>query len=322
MTSVILSDSTGTYGIKRNDTDAVVVADNTAMTNVSTGVYSYTFSDPADDLTYTVALEVVYGGETIHTTFQLTGPTSDTGTIGTFESIYKAVSDYLGYGDSPSGDSLTLCKDIANDAILNFLQGYDPRYGTNYEWSFLHPETSITTTADQETEALPSGFTGLRLPFTHTSLEGIIQLKQYPVEHIRHLIEASDNQTDFPTCFAILPGAYTEGSGQTFEVMWYPTPDNAYTLNYSYDITPGALEDDADIVIGGAIHSTTIKALARAEAEARRHDGQNFWQAKAIQMMAASIENDKRNKPSNIGSYYRQPTAVPRVRNTVTVTTT
>jgi len=32
-TSVVLSDPGGTYGVKRDDTDAVVVADGTAMTN-------------------------------------------------------------------------------------------------------------------------------------------------------------------------------------------------------------------------------------------------------------------------------------------------
>ena len=76
MTSVKLSDSTATFGVKRNDTDAVVVADDTAMTNVSTGVYSYNFTDPADDLTYTYSIEVVYAGETYHIEDTLTGPTS------------------------------------------------------------------------------------------------------------------------------------------------------------------------------------------------------------------------------------------------------
>ena len=38
-TSVKLSDSTGTYGVRNKATEAVVVADDTAMTNTSTGVY-------------------------------------------------------------------------------------------------------------------------------------------------------------------------------------------------------------------------------------------------------------------------------------------
>ena len=63
-TSIILSDPTGTYGVKRTDNDAVVVADGTAMTKLSTGVYTYSFDDPAYDLTYSYWTEIVYSGET------------------------------------------------------------------------------------------------------------------------------------------------------------------------------------------------------------------------------------------------------------------
>ncbi len=76
MTSVKLSSEDGTYGVKRNDTGAVVVADGTAMTHVSTGIYDYTFTDPADDLTYTYSVEWVYGGETYWFEATLAGPVS------------------------------------------------------------------------------------------------------------------------------------------------------------------------------------------------------------------------------------------------------
>ncbi|HUU98034.1 MAG TPA: phage head-tail connector protein [Phycisphaerae bacterium] len=79
MTSVKLSNYAATYGVKRNDTDAVVVVDATAMTNIGTGVYEYEFTDPADDLTYTYVLEYVYGGETYWIEGTLTGPTSYSG---------------------------------------------------------------------------------------------------------------------------------------------------------------------------------------------------------------------------------------------------
>lgn len=63
VTSLVLCDPTGAYGIKRNDTDAVVVAADTAMTNVSVGTYEYTFTDVAG-VSYTVWLKRVYGGQT------------------------------------------------------------------------------------------------------------------------------------------------------------------------------------------------------------------------------------------------------------------
>lgn len=63
-TTVLLSDPTGTFGVRRTDTNAVVVADGTAMTRSSAGVYSYEFTDPAARLTYNYWVEVVYDGAT------------------------------------------------------------------------------------------------------------------------------------------------------------------------------------------------------------------------------------------------------------------
>ncbi|NLF33255.1 MAG: phage head-tail connector protein [Planctomycetes bacterium] len=71
--TVVLSDATGTYGVKRNDTDAVVVADGTAMTDAGAGRYTYTFDDPAADLTYTAAIEYAYDGETYRQTGTIAG---------------------------------------------------------------------------------------------------------------------------------------------------------------------------------------------------------------------------------------------------------
>jgi hypothetical protein len=59
VTSAKLSDPTGTFGVKRNDTDAIVVADNTSMTLVSTGTYQYEFAD-LPNVAYTAYVEFVY----------------------------------------------------------------------------------------------------------------------------------------------------------------------------------------------------------------------------------------------------------------------
>lgn len=77
-TSVVLSDATGSYGVKRDDTDAAVVDDGTAMTKTSTGHYAYTFDDPDGflDSTYTYAIEAVYGGETYRWQYTQDGPAS------------------------------------------------------------------------------------------------------------------------------------------------------------------------------------------------------------------------------------------------------
>jgi hypothetical protein len=55
-----LTEKTGTYGIKRNDSGAIVVAANTAMTKSATGIYTYEFSPPVTLIQYTAWIRVVY----------------------------------------------------------------------------------------------------------------------------------------------------------------------------------------------------------------------------------------------------------------------
>jgi len=79
VTSAVLSDPTGTFGVKRDDTDTIIVADGTAMTKVSTGVYTYSFDEPIGEtgLTYTYWVEWVYEGRTYRDEHQVTGSTEN-----------------------------------------------------------------------------------------------------------------------------------------------------------------------------------------------------------------------------------------------------
>lgn len=63
--SVLLADQDDVYGVKRADTNAVVVAAGEEMDRVSLGVYSYTFDDPASGLDYTYFVRAVRGARTI-----------------------------------------------------------------------------------------------------------------------------------------------------------------------------------------------------------------------------------------------------------------
>lgn len=66
VTSVVLSDPTGTYGIKRNDTGATVVAAGTAFTKTATGTYEYEFTEPEAGIRYGYYVKWVYGGATYY----------------------------------------------------------------------------------------------------------------------------------------------------------------------------------------------------------------------------------------------------------------
>lgn len=63
VTSVALSDPTGTYGVKRNDTGATVIAAGRAMTLSAAGTYTYEFA-PVGGVEYTFYVQWAYAGET------------------------------------------------------------------------------------------------------------------------------------------------------------------------------------------------------------------------------------------------------------------
>lgn len=64
VTSAVLRDATNTFGVRRTDTNAVIVASGTAMTHLSTGLYAYTFTEPIAGLDYEYVIELVYLGIT------------------------------------------------------------------------------------------------------------------------------------------------------------------------------------------------------------------------------------------------------------------
>jgi hypothetical protein len=143
VTTAKMSDPTGTYGIKRNDTDAVVVADGTNMTNVSTGVYEYSFED-IQDIAYTAYVEFVYASSTFH--FEIDIPArAETGTmVASYSMLTDRVGHFL-YGIRTGFDSVQL--DCIEECIRD---GLHDVY-TAHPWSFFRPIAEITTTAPYTT---------------------------------------------------------------------------------------------------------------------------------------------------------------------------
>lgn len=91
-TSVILRDKTDTFGVLRTDTSAVVVASGTPMVDVGDDWYSYSWTDPADGLTFKYVVEVVYNGTTNRYTYFKDGGTDS---VQNLFSLSPLVEPYL-----------------------------------------------------------------------------------------------------------------------------------------------------------------------------------------------------------------------------------
>lgn len=143
VTTAKLSDPTGTFGVKRNDTDAVVVADGTNMTNSATGVYEYSFED-VQDVAYTAYVEFVYDGSTFH--FEIDLPArADTGVmVASYSSLLERVGHYLfGIRTGYSSDQTDDIEECIKDGLRDVYAAHD--------WSFFKPIKDISTTAPYAT---------------------------------------------------------------------------------------------------------------------------------------------------------------------------
>ncbi len=86
VTSAVFRDPTDSYGVRRTDNNAVVVAAGVALDHDGTGQYSYTFTDPAPDLTYEYYIEWVYNGLTNRAAFTKTASSGGSPAVGRYAS--------------------------------------------------------------------------------------------------------------------------------------------------------------------------------------------------------------------------------------------
>lgn len=142
-TTAKLSDPTGTFGIKRNDTDAVVVADGTNMTKTATGTYEYTF-DEVIGVTYTAYVEFVYSGQTYYIEIEFSASLTTGAVASNYTDLLQRVGHYLfGIRSGFSSDQTADIYDCISDGLRRVYAAHD--------WSFFRPLADVTTTAPYAT---------------------------------------------------------------------------------------------------------------------------------------------------------------------------
>lgn len=154
VTSAVLSDATGTYGIKKNSDSSVIVADGTAMTHSGTGIYEYSFVEPEEGVAYTAWIEIVYNGQTYRFEHDLAASATGESAVltMTYGKLRRAIGRRVGQGRDPdaweAGSEEALdAEDILQKAVRMVLDP-PPLPGEKYahEWSFLRPVETLTTT--------------------------------------------------------------------------------------------------------------------------------------------------------------------------------
>ena len=134
----------------------------------------------------------------------------------------------------------------------------------------------------------------------------------------------NSGSTTTPFYAAVRPKEQTDTTvGQRFEILFYPIPNNVYTLSYVKRILPEMLVDTTlEYPYGGAEHAETILAACLSVAEEQENGnqlgGNKVYDKKKLfqERLAASIQLDKMKNNVDFFGYNRDNSdARHRLRN-------
>jgi hypothetical protein len=105
-----------------------------------------------------------------------------------------------------------------------------------------------------------------------------------------------------------------EGSvGTRYKLLVWPVPDQAYDLEYRYQINPDALGDDTALPLGGQPHmQTVIEACLAAVEESQGKPGAHS--AMFLLHLASSVSHDRRASSAESLGYNVDPSDHPTDR--------
>jgi hypothetical protein len=136
--------------------------------------------------------------------------------------------------------------------------------------------------------------------FTYDTNDQFMAMRQVSADmiHTHRVIADSQGQ---PSMFAIQPSVYNAEYGNLYEVWFYETPSQSYTLHYSYIIRPPKLVNDTDYFVGGDFASEAILECALAVAEIRWDGTPGTHSAEAEKLVQQLVISDTPVRPLYYG---------------------
>jgi len=299
-------DGSGFAGAATDGTATPVeVADGTAMTNSSTGIYQYSFTDTID-IAYTAYVEIVYSGATYHFEVDLPARSSSDGLDLAYSNLQIQLADYLGWTRTSgnwSSDESDRLDEVINAGYRQFIYPI-PINGETvaHRWSFLRPTATFDTVADTYLYDMPSAFGAMVGDLVYDEDESIHQIIEQTTPGMIDRNRAVNSASGRPYLFALRPKTVGMTSRQVTELMLFPTPDAAYGIVYHYDAKVDPLSDSNPYPLGGQAHSETILQSCRDVAASRYKDDTGGREhALFLERLHASVEADRRLSPKTLG---------------------
>jgi len=209
-----------------------------------------------------------------------------------YSDVYTAVSRYLRLSRTPTGNDLTLCKEITDRAYRNFLYPVHPETGYLHTWSFLRKRGSIKTVIGEHRYQLDGDFVSILTSPKLVNGENLRNPEYIDVAKYNGLRTRSVAQNT-PTYYCVDIGDYHTELGQLHEVKFWNVPDAALDYEYHYIFEPSAPENATDFFVGGVRASEVIMQMAVAEAEKQEDESKGEQKEEADRLMFAYMAWDK-----------------------------
>lgn len=181
-----------------------------------------------------------------------------------------------------------------------------PGENHRHEWSFMRPRAQLVTVADESTVDLPANFANIASPLTYAPNDSVVYDALQVVDEFRmtSLLQRS-SAAGRPEMVAIRPkGPGTLGN--LYEILFYPIPDDAYTISYRYQVNPTAGTDETELVYGGQQHAQTLVEACLAASE--EYDGTLGVHSKLfLDCLRSSVAQDRQLNAAGILGYNGDP---------------
>ena len=171
---------------------------------------------------------------------------SDESLLTTKQKLMKRIGVHVGYGPNPkawSASQLAKVTEILKEGLRLFCNPpVIPNMTYPHQWGFLKPLAAMTTVSTQITYDLPLDLAAIEGPMIFKPSSHMVwpDVKQVGEWQVRDKLQRM-NTTGRPVEFAVRVKAATadpQYKGQTrYEVVFFPTPDAAYELEYRYTVS-------------------------------------------------------------------------------------
>lgn len=224
----------------------------------------------------------------------------------TYRDVIGSLGFEAGWGRGPDNDDKPwdankqkTLKHVMKSGLRQFYQAHD--------WSFLSPRVRLTLPSGATELKMPFDFGGILEPHIHLISSsggegGIIKV----TDDVRRRHALNSSATGRPCYVEIEPLANaTKGTGQRWQLIFYPEPSADYTIEFYQSISGQLLTAELPYALGGPEHSETILASCLSVWENRIDriaPGPNA--ARFIdyrEKLATSIKNDRKKRPQSLG---------------------